>query len=275
MTDSNENQVENTPTSFRMFEAPSVHTYPTDISDRKKIIAYKVNEKNDIEIGRGRLTRYWMDESTNKFAYRCLPLNIANMHGWAFYSNRNIIVEWNGKEGINDVKIIDPEENHHIASSHFGHGILTFYINHLIRLPEDYDLYITGAPNHFIPGAHPLSGIYEADWAPYSFTMNWKLTDPCRKIVFKKDDPICFIFPVKRNLIEEFSFEVRDLNTNEELKKSYEQFSTSRNDFIKSMHDGTIQEQWQKNYFQGKMPDGSRCPIQNHQTKLSLNLEEK
>ena len=67
----------------------------------------------------------------------------------------------------------------------------------------------------------------------------------------------------------------RGFITHEELKKSYEQFSTSRNDFIKSMHDGTIQEQWQKNYFQGKMPDGSRCPIQNHQTKLSLNLEEK
>ena len=27
-------------------------------------------------------TREWMTDSPESFAYRCLPLNIANAHGW-------------------------------------------------------------------------------------------------------------------------------------------------------------------------------------------------
>jgi hypothetical protein len=27
-------------------------------------------------------TRDWMDRTQSSFAYRCLPLNVANSHGW-------------------------------------------------------------------------------------------------------------------------------------------------------------------------------------------------
>ena len=27
-------------------------------------------------------SREWMDQTTERFAYRCLPLTIANTHGW-------------------------------------------------------------------------------------------------------------------------------------------------------------------------------------------------
>ena len=42
--------------------------YPTS-GDPPKIVAAPVE-------------RGWMDRSVQGFAYRCLPLNIANAHGW-------------------------------------------------------------------------------------------------------------------------------------------------------------------------------------------------
>jgi hypothetical protein len=261
--------------TYRMFESPYAQNPPVNMEGKKIITAYKIYENSNLEIARGRLSRPWMDDTSDKFAYRCLPLNIANMHGWAFHLKKQIVVEWNGKPGIDAIKIIDQEENNQVVSSHFGSGILTFSIDHLFKTPENYSLYITGAPNHFIPGAHALTGVYESDWAPYSFTMNWKLTDPHRKIIFNLDDPICFIFPVQRELIEDFVFEVRDLNSIPELGAAYDEFKESRNNFIESIKNKTNKDSWQRNYFQGKMPSGSKCPVHNHKTKLSLNFEEK
>ena len=41
-------------------------------------------------------TRSWMDETSDAFAYRCLPLNIANAHGWEFLSPCAFSARWDG-----------------------------------------------------------------------------------------------------------------------------------------------------------------------------------
>jgi hypothetical protein len=61
------------------------------------------------------------------FAYRCLPLSIANLMGWEVVTPSRVIAEWNGNRGLSDIVIrVDgtwPDDR--LASSHFGHGILT------------------------------------------------------------------------------------------------------------------------------------------------------
>ncbi|MEY4334319.1 MAG: hypothetical protein RLZZ196_3062, partial [Bacteroidota bacterium] len=135
----------------------------------------------------------------------------------------------------------------------------------LIKTPDQYNLYITGAPNHFIANVWPLTGIYEADWAPYSFTMNWRILRP-GGVEFLPSDPICFFFPIRRNDINNFELEHKMLNENLELKEQYEAFHKSRSEFNKSNRENV---KWQKHYFQGKYPDNTKCPV-NHQIKLKL-----
>jgi hypothetical protein len=43
--------------------------------------------------------RSWMDRTNNGFAYRCLPLNIANAHGWLILNPVAFVAEWNGGPG--------------------------------------------------------------------------------------------------------------------------------------------------------------------------------
>jgi hypothetical protein len=43
--------------------------------------------------------REWMDETFESFAYRCLPLSIANAHGWEILSPATFAAVWDGSEG--------------------------------------------------------------------------------------------------------------------------------------------------------------------------------
>jgi hypothetical protein len=245
-----------------------------------------MTEKNDIitahlifdddkrvTISPGKRERDWMDDTQEKYAYRCLPLTMANMHGWEIYPNETISFIWNGGNNTEDIKIISGKS---IASSIFGNGIITMHIMHMITTSEDYNLYITGSPNFFIPSIHPLTGIFESNWAPYTFTMNWKIAEPNKIIKFTKNDPICFFFPINKNLIEKFEMKIQPLSKSPELKKHYEEFDKSRLEFMAYNMDPKNQpidpkNSWQKRYFQGKYPNGESCPFGAHKTKFKLD----
>lgn len=232
----------------------------------KLINLYPDDDRVSISIKQPEVERQWMEGTRDKFAYRCLPLNIANQHGWAVYPKNNITVTWNGKDDLDAITVIEDQGG--LATSAFGHGILTLHLPFLVRTSEDYSLYISGAPNHPIDNAHPLTGIYETDWAPYSFTMNWQLSAINQKINFTVDDPICFFFPVQRDLLESFKFVNEEFDQQEdEFRKQYYTFVMSRNSFLKGKKSD---QEWQKNYFQGKLPDESKCPVNNHKTKIKL-----
>jgi hypothetical protein len=66
-----------------------------------------------------------------------------------------------------------------------------------------------------------LDGIIETDWLPYTFTMNWKITRPNRRVRFEKDEPICMIVPMRRTDLERFSPDVSNLTSQPLLQDSY------------------------------------------------------
>lgn len=238
----------------------------------KTLTAYRISNTDERAIiVPGDKARTWMDETPNEFAYKCLPLTMANMHGWAVYLTRQVRFVWNGGDGKDDIKVIDSGEDS--CMSIFGSGIITFHIMHVIQTPQNYNLWIGGAPNFFKPGIQPLNGLYESDWSPYTFTMNWKITEPNRIFTFNPEvDPICFFFPVPRFLIEEFELIEKPLSSNSNLYEQHEIFRKSRHDFInRTPEEKQIDKStWQKHYFQGKYPDGSKCPF-DHQTKLKVS----
>ena len=121
--------------------------------------------------------RAWMDQSTERFAYRCLPLNIANTHGWLVLNTHPFIAGWNGNASVDGVVVQSQGGDLPLlAQSHFGCGILTFHLHALFQTDPGYDLMVSGPLNHLKDGIQPLSGVVETDWLPFTFTMNWKFT---------------------------------------------------------------------------------------------------
>lgn len=217
--------------------------------------------------------RDWMDASASGFANRCLPLMIANAHGWVLVNPVAFSAVWTGSQAYDGVTVTAEGDAAHggLPVSHFGHGILTFHIPVLFRTEPGINLMVTGpinAPRH---GIQPLTGIVETDWAPYSFTMNWKFTAPDLPVRFARGEPICHIMPVPRGLVEEQQPVIRNLHDHAQERDAFEDWSRSRSQWIADAKVPGTQanrEEWQKAYFQGRRGDGSR--VESHQTKLKV-----
>lgn len=211
---------------------------------------YRVTN-NPLPIIGGRAERNWMDMTSQKYAYRCLPMTIANSTGWEFITPQRIVMTYRGG---NAKEAIEVREGKHLAHSHFGDGIVTFHTGYLIRTDPDDVLWVRGAPNFFIDGLAPLDGIVETNWAPYTFTMNWKFTRP-GQVIIEAGDPICFIMPFNHNKIDEIVPEIHDIKDNPELQNEYQEWTKSRSEFImklRSNDEEANKQKWQKDYFKGK-----------------------
>src|SRR5579862_6916136 len=94
-------------------------------------------------------TRPWMDATPEAFAYRCLPLNIANAHGWEVLSPCGFEAIWSGEPAADAVKIrLDSGADVQRAPvALFGQGIVTFHVEAIFRTPPGWNLWVGGSPN--------------------------------------------------------------------------------------------------------------------------------
>ena len=214
--------------------------------------------------------REWIDETRQKFAKRCLPLVAANTHGWEILGQDACELRWNGGADLGDIEIKTASGTDTYVASHFGHGIVTFRVHCLLRTEPGINLWITGPVNRFKDGIQPLTGLMETDWMPYAFTMNWQITRPDTWISFSGSEPVCHIFPMPRGLVDSVTPRMGNLSDEPELEATYKQWQQSRAAFNKALVDRdpvVEQQKWQKHYFRGQLPDGTRA-IREHQTKM-------
>lgn len=237
-----------------------------------KLDCYKVSQYTaEMVPGRGR--RDWMDETQNRFAYRCLPLSMANTTGWELRCPADITVAWDGKAGMKAIRVSGYDPHFPIrmfAQSHFGEGILTFIPGYLFRTPPGVALWVTGPPNQPKDGIYPLTGLVETDWLPFPFTMNWKMTRP-GEVTFEKDEPFAFMTLIEHNRLEAVEPEMKMLEDDPRLEAEYQAWSKSRKAFNDSLKGGEdMQQAWQNFYIRGQSPTESRAPTESHRTKRRL-----
>lgn len=216
--------------------------------------------------------RAWMDRTPEGYAYRCLPLAIANCHGWEILADQNYEAIWNGGPSRQDITVRSAGDGELRLTSHFGAGVLTFDIGCLFRTDPGVNLWVSGPVNAPKDAIAPLTGVVETDWAPYTFTMNWQFTRKNQLVRFGKGEPVCLIFPLARGLIDSVEPEIRSLESDPVFRDDYVAWRDGRAAFLKELpQPGSLanQSKWQKAYFRGKLPDG-KAGTGAHQTKLQL-----
>ena len=229
--------------------------------DRLVIIANELYDTSKFSIDNatnivvGSPKRDWMDKTRNKFAYRCLPLIVANTLGWQILCPHEVDVVWNGGKSISDLSV-HVNGPYKFASSHFGDGVLTFTLPFLIRTTKNHDLYVKGPTNLPKRGIHALEGLVETDWLTFTFTMNWKMTEPGKKIRFEKGEPFCQFFPYPKNYISDFDPILK--TPSECTLEMYEKYNKKRidfNEYLKIDKSPDAGKKWQKFYFRGEYPE--------------------
>jgi hypothetical protein len=216
-----------------------------------------------------------MDWFPGRHAYRCLPLSMANTHGWEVLSPTSFSVHWTGGPDAADV-VFQPQEDYpylsHFVTSNFTHGIITFHTGYLFRTEPGWNLVATGPFNQPKDGIAPLTGVIETDWLPYPFTMNWQITRPGR-FHFAKDEPFCLVFPVPKNALAEVQPELHAIDRDEELLTEYRAWREKREEFMAKYRAGdeeALQQAWQRYYFKGEYPHPIQKSVRDHRTKVRL-----
>src|SRR5581483_9937743 len=133
--------------------------------------------------------------------------------------------------GLEAVRVRPVGEGRPSAFSHFGAGVLTFSVKALFRTEPGYDLMVTGPLNEPKDGVQALTGVVETDWAPFTFTMNWKFTRRMPPVAFERDEPFCMFFPVRRGLVEQVEPEIRRLEDEPQTAEAYRRWAASRDGF--------------------------------------------
>ena len=88
---------------------------------------------------------------------------------------------------------------------------------------------------------------------------------------FKKGEPICFIMPVQRGVLERFNPIYVSLEDNLPLMREYLAWSKSRTAFRTDIASAnTPAEKWQKRYYRGLGMDDRRG-VSDHKTRLRLS----
>ena len=236
------------------------------------LYAYQTHEPTGMPIEPAARTRRWMDETQERFAYRCIPMVLANQAGWVIPSPIRFTVRWNGGARPQDLRIWFPRGRRDgRVQTHFGHGVLTFTIPYLFRTPEGVNLWVKGPANRIKDGAQPLEGIVETDWSVASFTMNWKLTRRDHSVRFEEGEPICMLVPVQRHLAEQLVPRRGPLQENRELSAEFDRWKDSRDEFNQALASGdmeAVQRGWQKDYALGLDMQGNH--YDGHQTRMSI-----
>lgn len=207
----------------------------------------------------GRPQRAWMDSFTDRHAYRCLPLTMANTTGWEILCPMGFTADWTGDPHQSHLQFVPDKPHpdfHDFVSSHFAHGVITFHTGYLFRTPPGWSLWAMGPPNHIKDGVQPLTGLIETDWLPFPFTMNWMMTRP-GQVHFEKGEPFCFITMVQDKVMEEVDVVYRSLESDDVLRGQYQAWTTQRAEFNKRLNQNdpeTVKEAWQRFYFKGELP---------------------
>src|SRR6185312_12750040 len=220
--------------------------------------------------------RVWMDVFPERHAYRCLPLSVANAHGWEVLAPGAFEITWNGRSSSGDLSVRPvgdwpadlPFQD--FARSNFSRGIVTFHTGYLFRTPPGWNLLATGPFNEPRTGIAPLTGIIEADWLPYPFTMNWQMLT-AGTVRFEKDEAFCVVMPIPKNYLPDWELAIHDVADDPVLAAEYKTFRQSREQFMEAVSandPAAIQAGWQRHYFVGRHPDGTL--VDDHLNKLRL-----
>jgi len=241
-----------------------------------KIDLYQINENpvSTMRIVPGSKARDWMDKTPYKFAYRCLPLSMANCTGWDVFAPCDFVVSWNGEPGLEDVQINYADDQMTFGGCSFGCGILTMHTGYIIKTDSAWDIMCSGPVNNGIPWASPLTGIIETSWLNFTFTINWQINKP-GTYTFDSRHPVARLTPLPHTY-DDIETSMQMLSDDKKIKAEYEIWSRDRSKKIQDMENtfatnsdtgqvklGVPKTHWEKTYYTGKDKYGNHVPGHN------------
>ncbi len=140
------------------------------------------------------IKRDWMDQTSEKHAYRCFPVTQANVVGYSLSCKEDIEFIW---DGINDqsgdrVKIFNPER----AYSGRGQSSISLDTGLIFRTEQDVSIFAINPVNYFSDEFETMSSVISTSFYDNPFPLALKAKVANKNVVIKAGTPVATIIPI-------------------------------------------------------------------------------
>ncbi len=154
------------------------------------------------------IKRDWMDNTSEKHAYRCFPVTQSNLVGWNISCTTDIEFIW---DGINDqtdkhVEIFSPE------SSYAGRGQSSVSLNTglVFRTDEDVSILTINPVNYFNEDFETMSNLISTSFFDNPLPLAIKAKKANERVVIKAGTPIATIIPISLSNLNNTTINIFD-----------------------------------------------------------------
>ena len=145
--------------------------------------------------------RDWMDDTPEKHAYMCFPLNLTNRLGWGVSFPEEIRFVW---DGITDttpdhITILSGEKYVYTGR---GNATISFNTGLIFKTDEQTTMLTMPVPNLFIRGAQCYTTLISTSFYFHTLPIAWRLTEPNIEIVIPANMPIATVLPLSLTQLE-------------------------------------------------------------------------
>ncbi len=140
------------------------------------------------------IKRDWMNNTSEKHAYRCFPVTQANVIGWNIKCEKDIEFEW---DGINDqtnqhVEIFSPKNSY--ASR--GQSSISLETGLVFRTDKDVSVWTINPVNYFSEDFETMSSLISTSFYNNPLPLAIKAKKANQRVIIKTGTPIATIIPV-------------------------------------------------------------------------------
>ncbi len=145
--------------------------------------------------------REWMDDTPEKHAYMCFPLNLTNRLGWGVSFPEEIRFVW---DGITDttpdhITILSGEKYVYTGR---GNATISFNTGLIFKTDKQTTMLTMPVPNLFIRGAQCYTTLISTSFYFHTLPIAWRITEPNIEIVIPANMPIATVLPLSLTQLE-------------------------------------------------------------------------
>lgn len=155
-----------------------------------------------------KLSRDWLDETSDRHAYHCFPMTIANRVGWGISYPEDISFIWDGESDTlaSHVTILKGND---FANSNRSNATISFNTGYKFKTDKNISLMTMPVPNQFIRGAQCISTIISTSVMPGSLDIVWRILEPNIEITIPAGTPVGAIVPISLTDLQNYEMVIK------------------------------------------------------------------
>lgn len=188
-----------------------------------KITVYK--SQNFANLEQISAKRDWMENTYERHAYNCFPINLTNSLGWGISFPDDITFIWDGKDDPNPlhVKILEGSKWCH---SQRGNATISFKTGLTFKTDQNVTSLVMPVPNQFIEGTQCFTVLISTSFFFSEMQVAWKITKANVPITIKAGTPVCSIIPISLSELDDSEIILKDLKDMPPLPFDGEEYAT-------------------------------------------------